>query len=207
MSSNTVTYGLILSIITLLPLLCAGHYNLKDPLPYNNFHCSLHSVPKCTAPCPPILSSGYGKERNSPSTPSRVWRRMQNVSIQWHRNNHEGGFYRRSPVPVKHMFDPAWHAKTAFDYGCWSQGVYKCGHAFDCGTDKDGYAYSNYMEIPRVFPDGDYVFAMVWYGGIHWQRQRAYFPDFYACAFVRIEGGPYHTRYKPNSAWREHASL
>lgn len=172
-----------------------GHYNLKHPAPYNDFQCSPASKndPICGPGCPTILSSGIQKAHNTPATPSAVWRRGQNVTIEWHRNNHEGGFYRRSLVPVDNMFDISWHARTAFGWGCWSQGTFLCGGlpaSGSCGTDLRGLAYSNNMTVPAVFPDGDYVFAMVWYGGIDLPKRVTFFPDYYTCAFVRIEGGP-----------------
>lgn len=119
------------------------------------------------------------------------------MTIEWHRNNHHGGFYRRSLVPVKHMNDNGWHKKTAFDWGCWEQGRYQCGFAKSCGSDKTGFAFRNKMRVPNVFPDGDYVFAMVWYGGVHWRRKRGFFSDYHTCAYVKIRGGKLASSHKP----------
>lgn len=163
-------------------------------MPYNPIDCN---VPDCRGPCPPIWKTGGGAARNSPSRPSRVWRRDTHVTIEWHRNNHEGGFYRRSLVPVKHMNDYKWHEKTAFEWGCFTQNRYYCGKKSACGTDKEHFAYRNSMRVPSVFPDGDYVFAMVWFGGIHWRRNRGFFSDYWTCAFVRIEGGALKEAHTP----------
>ncbi len=38
---------------------------------------------------------------------------------------------------------------------------------------------------------------MVWYGGLHWRRRRAFFADYKVCSFVRIEGGPFKRKYRP----------
>lgn len=44
--------------------------------------------------------------------------------------------------------------------------------------------------IPRTFLlDGDYAFAMSWWGGLHWKRKFPNHSDFFACSFVRIKGG------------------
>eukprot|EP00171_Calliarthron_tuberculosum_P009507 IDg9507t1 len=124
-----------------------AHYNLKDPMPYNPIDCN---APDCRGPCPPIWKTGGGAARNSAATPSRTWRRNTHVTIEWHRNNHEGGFYRRSLVPVRHMNDYKWHKKAAFEWGCFTQNRYYCGHKPACGTDKEQYAYRNSMRVPSV---------------------------------------------------------
>ncbi len=100
-----------------------------------------------------------------------------------------GGFYRRSLVPVKYMFDESWHKRTAFDFGCWQQGTFQCGKNAVCGADAKGKAYKNKIVVPRVFPDGDYVFAQVWYGGLHWRGTYSKYSDYFACSFIRIKGG------------------
>eukprot|EP00171_Calliarthron_tuberculosum_P004253 IDg4253t1 len=101
--------------------LAAGHFNLINPKPYSHplTHCKRN---ECHGLCPP-LRTGAGK---SSSHPSVTWRRGQKVDIAWQRNNHVGGYYRRSLVPVKHMFNSAWHEKTAFEWGCQSQNRYQC---------------------------------------------------------------------------------
>lgn len=176
--------------------ICAAHYNLKYPFPYNRVSCK-GPESWCQKACPPIWKSGSAKARNSPDNPSATWSRGQEVTIEWHKNNHEGGFYRRSLVPVKHMFSTEWHIKTAFDFGCWSQGTFQCGKSKECGTDKRGRAYRNKMIVPTVVPDGDYVFAMVWYGGLDYKRSIAKYSDYTACAYIRIKGGNFEESYKP----------
>lgn len=174
--------------------IAAAHYNLRYPMPYNPIDCNR---PECAGPCPPIWKTGRARARNTPSRPSAYWKRGQVVNIEWHRNNHEGGYYRRSLVPVRHMFNAAWHKKTAFEWGCYTQNRFKCGHREDCGTDGHGFAYRNKMRVPNVFPDGDYVFSMVWFGGLHWRRKRALFSDYYTCAYVRIRGGALMKSHRP----------
>lgn len=196
MSSSSSPSARALGILLLLLLLnpSAAHYNIKDPMPYNRIECNL---PRCRGPCPPIWRGGNAAARNSPSNPSRTWHRGQTVTIEWNRNNHEGGYYRRSLVPVKYMNDASWHKRTAFEWGCFNQNKYHCGRHKSCGTDKHGDAYRNHMRVPNVFPDGDYVFSMAWFGGLHWRRDRAEFSDYHTCAFVRIRGGAFHASHTP----------
>ncbi len=113
---------------------------------------------------------------------------------------HDGGMYRRSLVPVEHMHNRDWHESMAFDWGCWSQGRFSCpatGTLQPCGDDDGKKAYQNTMEVPGVLPDGDYVFSMVWFGGVHHHLDKAGFADYYTCAFVRIEGGTMEESYTP----------
>lgn len=138
----------------------SAHSNVGQPLAYNAISCKA-STNWCKGSCPPLWK---GKTRNTPQKPAAVWKRGQTVEIIYHKNNHVGGFYRRSLVPVKYMFDEKWHKKTAFDFGCWQQGTFQCGKNAVCGADLKGRAYKNKITIPAVFPDGNYVFAQVWYG-------------------------------------------
>ena len=108
----------------------------------------------------------------------------------------------RSLVPVQQMFNDRWHQITAFQWGCFAQGRFKCRYKLGptsdrlrflraCGTDDKGNAFSSVMRVPEVFPDGDYVFSQVWYGGVNVLKsgKKIMFPDFKTCAFVRIRGG------------------
>lgn len=108
--------GVLFALVTFIPLVSA-HFNQRYPIPYNPTECHLQSNCKggpcepstqCPGPCPLDKSK-------VPSKPSAVWSRGQEVTIEWHKNNHRGGFYRRSLVPVKHVMDKSWHEKTAFE--------------------------------------------------------------------------------------------
>eukprot|EP00171_Calliarthron_tuberculosum_P009348 IDg9348t1 len=197
--ANKVCWKMKLSALIVLLTVAAlspvhAHTNLAKPAPWNPIDCN---PPECQTPCPPIWSHGKSRARNTPDTPSATWKRGSFQKIVWHRNNHEGGYFRRSLVPVKHMWSHRWHQKTAFEWGCFSQGLFKCGYSPECGTDKNGYAYSSYVRIPEVYPDGVYVFAQAWFGGLHYKRKRAFFSDYYSCAYVHIKGGRLIPRYKP----------
>lgn len=184
-SLTTIAITLTLSLL-LTPI--NAHSNVGNPLAYNPTACKA-SEPWCKGSCPPVWKTGKAIARNSVEKPAATWERGQKIEIIWHKNNHVGGFYRRSLVPVKYMFDEAWHKKTAFDFGCWSQGTFQCGKSDVCGDDAKGRAYKNEMVVPSVFPDGDYVFAQVWFGGLHWMGTYSKYSDYFACSFIRIKGG------------------
>ena len=126
---------------------------------------------------------------NTQETPARIWRRGQTVTIKWARNNHNNGLMRFAIVPVAKMMDRSWHKKLAIYDGCWAQGAFSC-RGRQCGADMAGIAFKREIEIPSIYPDGDYVFAMVWYGGAHLPlKKRTFFSDYFSCSFIRIEGG------------------
>lgn len=100
------------------------------------------------------------------------------------------GFVRLSLVPVDHMMDHGAHEKFAFHYACMDQGSHHCpDRSFDvCGNDAEGLAWKTVVEVPRVYEDGVYVFGWSWYGGGDF-RGLSFFGDYYACSFIRIQGG------------------
>lgn len=127
--------------------------------------------------------------RNSASSPARVYRRGQRVVMKWARNNHHGGLFRISLVPVQHMFDRSWHARLTLLHGCFESGLTNCRPGEDCGTDKKREVFARTVQIPNVFKDGVYVVGYVWYGGTRFQEDFGQFSDYYSCSFVRIQGG------------------
>lgn len=143
-----------ITLVALLVILgiASAHSNLGYPLAYSKRSCKASESHTCDGACPPL----NGNARNSPQNPADTWRRGQEVEIIWHKNNHIKGFYRRSLVPIKLMKEHKWHKLTAFDYGCWSQGTFRCGNSDKCGGDKTGKAYKNKITVPSVFPDGIY---------------------------------------------------
>lgn len=186
MSSTVKCAHISITLVLFLLPIASAHSNLGYPPPYAFRSCRIASDWCERKACPP---TNIAPQLNSPEKPAAVWRRGQKVTITWHKNNHIGGFYRRSLVPVDHMYDHKWHAKTAFDYGCWSQGTFKCTkNKVLCGGDNKNRAYRNAITIPPVFPNGDYVFAQVWYGGLHWRGKYPNHSDYFACSFVKIVG-------------------
>ena len=184
------------SVIVLLTSIVAisAHSNLGYPLPYWKRSCKpnfSNCRRKGQQACPPLFR-GRGRKYSKPSDPAAVWSRGQKVEIVWHKNNHVGGFYRRSIVPVKHMMDPEWHEKSAFQWGCWSKSVFPChkSNRPKCGKDKTNTAYKDSMIVPKVIPDGDYIFSQVWYGGLQLEKKHQRHKDNFSCSFIRIAGGP-----------------
>ena len=171
-----------------------AHTNLAYPQSY--YAPSCHN-PKCRGPLPPILTSGKWKARNTEKNPAATWRRGEEVKIKWHRNNHGGGFVRMALVPLSKKLDPKWHKYTAFHYGCFESGQYKCRGEIECGGDGKGYGYSQTIRIPTVFPDGNYMFMLVWFGGLRNTRDVARYSDYHAASHVRIRGGQITRSHKP----------
>lgn len=192
MDSTSPQRTIFLAILFLALGSARAHTNLGYPLPYSIVSCKTTRW-WCNGTCTPI----WGRMRNSPKRPAAVWKRGSWVLIVYHKNNHHGGFWRRSLVPVKHMFSKAWHKRGAFQWGCWSQGMFKCGKSALCGGDAEGRAFRTWMRVPKVFPNGDYVFVQTWYGGLHWRGVRPQFPDYTSCSFVRIAGGPTAPTHRP----------
>lgn len=149
--------------------------------------------------CPPPLSSfdkanpvcvkGNSTARN----PSAVFQRGDKVVVKWARNNHNGGFIRLGFVPVAKMFDAHMHARMAFYYGCWEQGLHRC-KGVQCGSDLSGVAFRRAIYIPAALPDGKYVLSFLWFGGTDQPRDSSQFGDYSSCAFIHISGG---RRYRP----------
>lgn len=191
----TIISVLVVVIVASLDVVNA-HFNLINPTPYNIIDCRR---PACALPCPHVWGSGEGKAQNTPLN-APIWKRGGKYPIQWHRNNHNRGFYRRALVPLKYMYSFEWHKKTAFEWGCHDRGTFQCKHPprkpgdklfhlRGCGTDSDLLAYSSDVIVPSVFPDGLYVFAQSWFGGWRFGHNPPIFPDYYTCAFIRIQGG------------------
>lgn len=124
-----------------------------------------------------------------PTNPAAVWKRGSYNRVVWTRNNHEGGFVRWTIVPLERMWDKASHEKMAFDYGCWNVGRFHCNEFDfhrDCNYDQENEAFSKFLYIPPIYPDGDYVLGFTWYGG---GENYGHFGDYYDCSYIRIEGG------------------
>lgn len=158
----------------------AAHSSLVSPLEetYDNA-CRIggvnrHKGVNCPGPCPTKK-----KRRNYRVV---TYRRGQRTPIEYLRNNHKGGFLRLSLVPVHQKMSHAVHARNAFRWSCWSHGRIGCGSG-SCGTDRTRSRYRQFMTIPDVFPDGEYVLGYAWYGGSFQQG------DYYSCARVRVKGG------------------
>lgn len=100
------------------------------------------------------------------------------------------GFVRLSLVPVSEMMNKGVHNKFSFYYSCMGVGLHKCeDRSVDvCGNDMEGKAWQSKVLVPTIYPDGVYVLGWSWYGGGDF-RGHSFFGDYYACSFVRIQGG------------------
>lgn len=159
---------------------------------------------------------------DGPRMPAAIWRRGENVTIRYQRNNHgPGGFVRLSIVPIDQMLSKRVHERNAFHYSCWGGG-FVAAKPEDIGRDKFGFSltgsdgrepssrigyYTTNATIPLVIPDGRYALGWAWYGGIGgslgWNKPEKPFPnglfsDYWSCSFIQIRGGERIQRsYRP----------
>ncbi|CAN8069705.1 unnamed protein product [Agarophyton chilense] len=169
----------------------------------------------CPGPCD--LSSIHGRYHysnyGSSENPARVFRRGEQATIKYQRNNHApGGFIRLSLVPPNQIMDKDVHKRNAFHYSCWGANPVQAARN-ELDTDRFGFTfigsdgeqhgepkgyYTSQIIIPNCIPDGDYVLGWVWYGGTGGSvlgnypqapKPWGYFGDYWSCSFVRVQGG------------------
>lgn len=175
----------------------------------------------CRGPCDLKAIEGRFANFYSPDTPAAVYRRGEQVTIKYQRNNHgPGGFVRHTLVPPEKMMDKGVHERNAFSYSCFGATPVQA-QASDLGEDKWGFSivgndgkkaptgyYTSTITIPDVVPDGKYVLGWVWYGGTGGDVSngpytkepwwKGYFGDYWSCSFVEISGGnKMVSSYKP----------
>lgn len=184
---NHVTTLLLLIALVSLTTTAKTHTFLLNPMPYKFTYSPVDCKGSECRACPEIKEP-YSKMRNTPKEPARTYKRGEEVTIKWSKNNHNGGFIRFAFVPLNLMFDTAAQTRRAFYTGCWNQGAIACDE-LECGTDDKGKILSRKITIPAVIPDGIYVFSSMWYGGVHFLREMGLFADYYSCSYVRVEGG------------------
>lgn len=173
------TLLLVVTAMSELPWISNGHSLLMEPVPYG---WSCRGCSTCPAPLRWVNGSSAW---NSQAT----WERGESVGIRWERNNHNGGFARLSLVPLTRMYNATAHSRLAFLYTCWGHGRYLCAPGHACGSDTRRQAHRRRIRVPDVVPDGEYVLALMWFGGLHWSRTRGRFGDHVTCARVQVKGG------------------
>jgi len=179
-SITTFNILLLLVAITIHNDMILAHTYLTNPPAYNNH--PQHAVctnPPCKPTCPTLSNS-------TTPVPTSTWTRGQWVNITWTRNNHHGGLVRLSLVPVHTHTNETIHARLAIFHACWETGMHRCAREEDCGRDRTGRAMASLLVVPDIFPDGAYVFAMAWYGGVERGTAR---PEERSCARVDVRGG------------------
>lgn len=194
---NIVNFALI--SVTFIVLLHSSptqaHTFVTQPNTYNRVFQLRDCVGAvCRQACPPLLPTTPNKAARA-----KTWKRGQEVKIKWAKNNHRGGFVRFALVPESKMMSRRAHEKLALFHGCFAQGIFECSTR-TCGADKSDEGYSRpKFRIPTIYPDGLYVFGLVWYGGLHFPiSERRFFSDYWSCAYIRIEGGePLGGSYQP----------
>lgn len=179
-----------------------AHSFLLSPTPYS--FCWNRGI----SVCPPMYK-GLDQNKCVTSTyptianPYQSWKRNSSVKITWARNNHRGGFVSFAIVPITLMFRETILQQFTFYYGCWEQGIHSCKGKGKCEVDRRGEAFSAFVNIPSIIPDGVYAFSYVWYGGISRGNLKFQFPDYTSCSFIEIKGGPLKETFQPTFHLRQ----
>lgn len=166
-----------------------AHTFLLNPEPfYKRYETKSCTPESCNWACPQYPPPKGRTLNNDIDNPGAVWSRGQYTTIDWAKNNHNGGFVMFSMVPVsKDFMNKQVHKDHALYFGCWEQGVTPCVGGEPCGTGDEH--LSRNFRVPECLPDGMYVFGYVWYGGIQYERDIGQFPDYHSCVFVQVSGG------------------
>lgn len=204
-SHITLCLFLLYSLLTLT----AGHTSLLKPLTYNESYKKYcpsgaygRRLPRA---CPSIVQSSIPTSR-SPWRDTPTWKRGSSRTIEWKANNHHSGFVSFSLVPIEVQGAPSWASQRRLKKEIRKRLRDSLLHrAFSMYTGcykpqwRDNKTYRTKLSVPAVYPDGLYVFSMVWYGGFPTNQDnstqvfRNYrpvaFSDHRSCAFVRIRGG------------------
>lgn len=142
----------------------------------------------CPGPCGDTGKRRNGAEFFSTSKGHTKLSRGQKLYMKWTKNNHNNGFVRFTLVPVSQRMNKGVHDKFAFHYSCWEAGEIGCEHGDECGTDENRLRYQTEVEIPRIFPDGEYILGWSWYGGTMYRdgSEKAEFGDYWSCSNIQI---------------------
>ncbi|CDF36341.1 unnamed protein product [Chondrus crispus] len=87
------------------------------------------------------------------------------------------------------------HSELAFRYSCFESGSHTCDIEEKQGCGTDTLLYQAKVEIPKCYPDGDYVLSWAWFGGL--SMGSSLFGDYYSCSFVQIQGGEKKDKCEP----------
>lgn len=192
----------IVFILTGLILQVQSHSFLTYPLPDwtnpNRPECRIggpDDVPgvppmHCPGPCGTDKVEENGGVFFNPNSAATAYRRGDKVVMKWTRNNHQSGFVRFTLVPKQDRMAADVHNQYAFHYACWEAGERHCGPDELCGTDEERKMFETEVEIPRVYPDGEYVLGWSWYGGTRYRDggPKSEYGDYYSCANIAIQG-------------------
>jgi len=173
----------------------SSHSYLTNPRPRSDFSggCRVGhptNLEQFTFNCPGPCEN-MGAIDNSVTA---TWQRGQTVEVRWSKNNHRGGFVRWTIVRKEDMMNRQSHADLAFAYSCWDSQQVGCQNDFECGTDQQKVAFKEFIRVPPIYPDGEYILGWAWFGG------DGDLADYHSCANIRIQGGPLENAYTPVTA-------
>lgn len=174
-----------------------AHQHITYPTPISHtLACRIDEKMNCPGPCP----NQKFRADQDPNKPKKTVQRGQTLVVHTAKNNHLGGFSRWTIVKIKDMFDKQKHNEAAFLYTCADNNISKCtrrNKQRDCRVDKRNEYFRHYIEIPDIYPDGNYVLGWSWYGGATKYGRIGAFGDYYDCIYIRIQGGAECDSYQP----------
>jgi hypothetical protein len=158
----------------------------------------------CPGPCGETGNIRNHAEFFSESQGHTKLSRGQKLYMKWTKNNHQSGFVRFTLVPKSQRMSKEIHENFAFHHACWEAGEIGCENGDFCGTDEKRRRYQTEVEIPSVFPDGEYILGWAWYGGTMYRdgSEKAEFGDYWSCANVEIRG-----KIAADGKWYDDSSL
>lgn len=198
------------SAVYCIPQLPLFFVSLALVLHFSNGHTSMTSPQPVSWALKCVRSTGCGpcphndfRPGVSADTPETVVARNSVLTVWTRKNNHSGGFARWSLVLVKNMYNYWKHEQGAFMYTCHDVHVKRCNPTNKefstkyCGTDKENKFFEHQVPIPKHVPNGIYVLAFTWYGGLNHNGHHGNFADYYDCTYIRVEGGPQYYVHQP----------
>lgn len=171
-----------------------SHQAISYPYPISHDNaCRMGSKRNCPGPCP----RKDLREDMTPNNPSVTVQRGSHLAVNIMANNHLGGFSRWTLVHVRDMYNHNRHRQNAFLFSCTDANLSSCSVRFrkrDCRFDRGNKYFRHVVQIPKIYPDGVYVLGWVWYGG---GKRYGAFGDYYDCMYIRVQGGPKESSYRP----------
>ncbi|KAI9137495.1 hypothetical protein BKA69DRAFT_1097684 [Paraphysoderma sedebokerense] len=193
-------------ILSTLTSFLMGHSYMTSPITRQN------QADTNTGCCPGNLASSTNKSPNQnlctatcdgpkqgnppPKDSVKVYKRGEQIRVEWPRNNHTGGFVRLSLASYEKTDNQQSFNENIFHLSC-----YESHCRADLLSDPEGLDSNpangsknpcfTYAHIPSWLQDGAYSLQWVWYGG------GQALGEYYSCSDLYIEGGPTEPKSKP----------
>lgn len=162
----------------------SAHSRLTYPPRERDPYCS------ASAGCVPCMEPEKWADNGfSATNPGARWKRGQEVTYVYERNNHKEGMVRLAILPMNKRGDKRANNNYAFMYHCYAGKERTCPTKEVCGSDESGQQYRVKFTVPTVIPDGVYHFSWTWWGGGNTGANPLSYTTLYSCSVVEISGG------------------